>query len=80
MKIESHGGGGTCREGNVLRLLEKHGIGLRIEEPDHGLTRKRLFAGVDDTGRDGTLITLTDKAGHVGLYHHILLGHGLTGE
>ena len=80
MKIESYGSGRARSKRYILRLLEKHGIGLRIEEPEHGLTRKRLFTGVDDTGRDGTLITLTDKAGHVGLYHHILLGHGLTGE
>ena len=53
-------------------------VGLRVDEPEPGLALHSLLACVEDAGRDGGLVALADEARHVGLYHHVLLGHGLA--
>ena len=39
-----------------------------------------MVAGIEDAGGDDGLVALTDEAGHVGLYHHVLLGYCLAAE
>ena len=41
-------------------------------------SRQRLFGGVDYASSYPTLVAQSHKAGHVGLYHHLLGGHSLV--
>ena len=37
-----------------------------------------MVGGVEQAGRNLGLVTLTDEAWHIGLYHHVFLGNGLA--
>ena len=63
-----------------LRLFEDDGIRLGIDEFQTSLTCEGLLCSTEDTGGDGGLVAIAQETRHVGLYHHILLGHGLIGE
>ena len=78
--VEGDGGCGAGLEGHGLCELEHRLVRLRIDELQQGLTRQLLLTGVEDAGRDGCLVLLTDKAGHVRLDHHVLLGDSLCLE
>ena len=58
-----------------LLLLEDGIVGLRVYKHQFSLTADSMVRGVEDTGRNLGLVTHADKAGHVGLNHHILLSH-----
>ena len=53
-------------------------LGLRVDELQGSLSANRMLGGVDDARGYLCLVAHTDKAGHIGLHHHILLGHSLT--
>ena len=61
-----------------LRLFEDNGIRLGIDEFQTSLTCEGLLCSTEDTSRDGALVAIAQETRYVGLYHHILLGHGST--
>ena len=63
---------------------------IRLRLGIDGMPRDRVYeghprcasdvtlAGIEDTGGDASLVAYSDKARHIGLYHHVFLGHCLT--
>ena len=76
------------QKANVRGLAGIHRAGLRVGieylvcfgvyNLNQCRSRQRLFRGVDYAGSYPTLVAQSHKAGHVGLYHHLLGGHGLV--
>ena len=65
-------------DGKGLLLTHHHFVGLGVDELQTGRATDCFLAGVEDACRNLRLVTHADEARHVGLYHHVLLGHGLA--
>ena len=61
-------------------LIENDVFAFGIEQEQARLAIGSLVGSVEDARRDGCLIAHADEARHIGLYHHVLLGHGLAIE
>ena len=59
-------------------MLIDNGLCLGVDEFQDSLATEILLASVEDTGGNGALVIGTQEARHVGLDHHIFLGHGLA--
>ena len=76
------------QKANVRGLASTHRAGLRVGieclvrfgvyNLNQCRSRQRLLGGVDYAGGYPTLVAQSHKAGHVGLYHHLLGGHSLV--
>ena len=74
-------------EGHAARLASLHAEGelllrnslvaLGVYQLQLGNTADSALGGVEDAGGQTGLVAHTQEAGHVGLYHHVLLGNGL---
>ena len=69
-------GGGTSSECERFCPFIDHCVVLGIDESQGGFAADVPLTDIEDTGRDGGLVTLADEARHIGLYHHFLLGYG----
>ena len=78
LELESNAGTRVSLQSKATHCLIDYFFCLRIDELHTCRTFYRLAAEVKDTSRDGSLVALTDKARHIGLYHHFLLGNRLT--
>ena len=75
-KVDIGGLAGLHRTGGTH--FSQHGFRCGVCQSKDGCSAHSMFRGVDDAGRYLCLITHTDEARHVGLYHHVFLGHGLA--
>ena len=73
--IEGDGGGAAGLHGDRLFLFQYDGVGLGVEESEYGRPCEVFLTGIEDTGGDRGHIAFAQEARHVGLNHHILLGH-----
>ena len=53
-------------------------VSIGVNQLELCRTADAMVSGVKQTGRNGGIVTLTDEARHIGLYHDILLGNGLA--
>ena len=61
-----------------MLLFVDYLISLWIYELQLGLATGSFLTSIENAGRDLSLITHTDKARHIRLYHDVFLGHCLT--
>ena len=78
LQLEGNAGTRVSRQSEATHCLIDYFVRLWINKLHTGHTFYRLAAKVKDTSRDASLVALTDKARHIRLYHHILLGNRLT--
>ena len=77
---ERHGGCLACRHVEWHLLLQHELFVFCIQQLQGCSTADGMVASIDDTTRNLCLVTLTDKARHVGQQHHFLAGHSLAGH
>ena len=53
-------------------------VSIGVNQLELCRTADAMVSGVKQTGRNGGIVTLTDEARHIRLYHDILLGNGLA--
>ena len=77
---EGYGVGGTSAKLNLLRIGNYFLAGLWVYEQQPCHATLTFLARIEYTCCDGRLITLSNKARHVGLYHNVFLCDSLTVE
>ena len=53
-------------------------VSIGVNQLELCRTADAMVSGVKQTSRNGGIVTLTDEARHIGLYHDILLGNSLA--